>query len=172
MTRMLTKARELSGAEDRHNGRKEARTRGTRSSHIKHPSLPFQAIKGAISSQCANYAPPWPIPAETETILTGGEGGWSRISAPVSLWHPRVSLRQHGGSVEEQAGALHAGKGWERACGSLRQPGGEGGPYRSGPFVMRLPSLWVRLKNSSCFIHIICWESSFFFISIFCNAAS
>lgn len=106
---------------------------------------------------------PWPIPTETETILTGGEGGWSRISAPVSLWHPRVSLRQHGGSVEEQAGALHAGKGWERACGSLRQPGGEGGPYRSGPFVMRLPSL-VRLINSSDFIHIVCWESCSFLI--------
>lgn len=41
VTRMLTKARELSGAEDRHNGRKEAGSRKGGSRFQPHKILPF-----------------------------------------------------------------------------------------------------------------------------------
>lgn len=128
VTRMLTKAQELSGAEDRHNGRKEATSRkgGSRFSLTKHSR--FRVLGASVLTIQA------PMNESTiyravvtggESILTGGEGGWSRISAPVSLWHPGLSLWQHGGSTEEQARALHDGKGWE----SVRfiAPTGRGG---------------------------------------------
>lgn len=55
MTRMLTKARELSGAEDRHNGRKEARKIGSRFSLKKYASLaPLRAAIAAIPHRYVN----------------------------------------------------------------------------------------------------------------------
>lgn len=131
---MLTKARELSGAEDRHNGRKEARTRASRSSHIKHPSLPFWTRHENNNEPVRELRLLCIVATGKEAILTGGEGGWSRISAPISLRHPRVSLRQHGGSVEEQAARCMTGRDErERAvhCANRERRGGRAAPERS-----------------------------------------
>lgn len=86
VTPMLTKARELSGAEDRHNGRKEARKRGGSFCLTKYFVFgPPRRRHGNNTAPMRRQTLPRVPATRRGVILTGGEGGWSRISAPASL---------------------------------------------------------------------------------------
>lgn len=159
---MLTKARELSGAEDRHNGRKEAgsRKRGSLFCHTKYSCLaPLRATIATIPATMREWAMPPATATGEEVILTGGEGGWTRISAPVSLWHPRLSLRQHGGLSRRRSRQERCMTGRderERAVHCANREGREG---HTGPVpLLCVYSLfvWGVFIYVFYFIHIIC----------------